>query len=245
MDTAAGARSAPSDDTNPPVERTLRVWDLPTRVFHWTLAASVIASIATAKIGGNAMAWHFRLGALALALLAFRALWGMMGGHWSRFGAFAYGPGALWRHLRGAPRPGDRFHIGHSPLGSLSVWALLGLLALQVATGLVADDEIANVGPLNRFVSGASASVATGYHAEIGAWVLIALVVLHVGAVLFYLLNRRRNLVGPMWHGDRRVAGELAHDLPGSRDTGRTRLLALLLFCACAGGAAWVLSLGG
>ena len=241
MHTAADADRAPAPCL--PAGRRLRVWDLPTRVFHWTLAASVVASIVTAHVGGNAMAWHLRLGELALALVAFRLLWGLFGGHWSRFGAFAYGPGALMRYLRGAPRPEDRFEIGHSPLGSLSVWALLALLCAQLATGLVADDEIASVGPLNRFVGGATVGLATGYHKAVGQWLLIALVALHVGAVLFYLLARRRNLVAPMWHGDKPHPSGL--DLPTSRDGAGTRLLALLLFAACAAGAAWIASLGG
>jgi cytochrome b len=245
MDKPAGAPHAPHAETRPAARRRVRVWDLPTRVFHWVLAASVIASIVTAKIGGNASVWHFRLGYLAFTLLAFRLLWGVLGGHWSRFGTFFYGPGALWRYLRGAPRHGDRFDIGHSPLGSLSVWALLGFLALQVATGLVADDEISSVGPLNRFVSGATASQATSYHKAIGEWVLIALVVLHVVAVLFYLVRKRRNLIGPMWHGDKALDAAVPPDLPDSRDTAATRLLALLLFGACAGAVAWVVSLGG
>lgn len=248
MDTAAGAPRAPHDDREPSPAvrpgRRLRVWDLPTRVFHWTLAASVIASVVTAKVGGNAAPWHFRLGYLALSLLAFRLLWGVLGGHWSRFGAFAYGPGALWRYLRGTPRSHDRFDIGHSPLGSLSVWALLVVLALQVATGLVADDEIANAGPLNRFVSGALASQATTYHKAIGQWALIGLIALHVGAVLFYLFHKRRNLVGAMWHGDKQVAADRQAVVPDSRDTAGTRLLALLLFGACAAAVAWLVSLG-
>ena len=242
MDSPVGASGAPAVPPEAAAARRLRVWDLPTRVFHWVLAASVIGSVVTAKVGGNAMVWHFRLGELALALLAFRLLWGVCGGHWSRFGAFVYGPGALLRYLRGAPRPEDRFDIGHSPLGSLSVWALLVLLLVQVGTGLVADDEIANVGPLNRFVSGATASAATGYHKEVGEWLLIALVALHVAAVLFYLLVRRRNLVAPMLHGDKPHPGP---EVPASRDTAATRLLALALFVLCAAAVRWLVSLGG
>jgi cytochrome b len=131
----------------------VRVWDLPTRLFHWTLAATVIGSVISAKIGGNAMVWHFRLGALVIALVAFRVLWGLVGGRWSRFASFIYAPSTVLRYLRGQARPGEHLDVGHNPLGSFSVFALLGFLALQAATGLVADDEIANVGPLNRFAS--------------------------------------------------------------------------------------------
>ena len=77
----------------------VRVWDLPTRLFHWVLMACVIGSVISAKIGGNAMAWHFRLGYVVFTLLAFRLLWGLVGGRWSRFASFVPGPGALRRYL--------------------------------------------------------------------------------------------------------------------------------------------------
>lgn len=231
--------------TPPSAVARVRVWDLPTRLFHALLALAVIAAIVTAHVGGNAMAWHLRLGFTVFALLAFRLLWGVLGGHWSRFGAFAYGPGALVRYLRGAPAPGDRFEIGHSPLASLAVWTMLALLAAQVATGLVADDQIATVGPLNRFVSDRTAERASDWHAGLGQWLLIALLVLHVGAVLFYLMRCGRNLVAPMWHGDQAVSIVAAEALPASRDGVRSRMLALVLFALCAGGVAALVTLVG
>ena len=94
-----------------------------------------------------------------LALLLFRLVWGFVGGRWSRFAAFIYSPGSVMNYLRGRAHP-DHL-IGHTPLGALSVFALLAILALQVATGLVADDEIAASGPLTRFVS--SATVEPGH----------------------------------------------------------------------------------
>ena len=90
--------------SSPPTTR-LRIWDLPTRLFHWSLATSVIALIVTANIGGNAMEWHLRLGHVVLALLLFRVVWGLVGGHWSRFATFIPGPVRLLRHLRGQGRP--------------------------------------------------------------------------------------------------------------------------------------------
>ena len=219
---------------------TVRVWDLPTRLFHWLLVLAVIGSVASAKIGGNAMVWHFRCGCVVLALLAFRLLWGLVGGRWSRFASFAYGPGTVLRYLRGRSRADEHHEVGHSPLGSLSVFALLGFLAAQVATGLVADDEIASVGPLNRFVSGALASQATHWHKNYGQWIVLALVVLHVLAVVFYLV-RGRNLVRPMIVGDKALP---AHT-PPAVDNLATRLLALVVAALCAAGAGWVASQGG
>jgi len=219
----------------------VRVWDLPTRIFHWTLALTVVAAIATAKIGGNAMVWHMRLGLLALALLAFRLLWGFVGGHWSRFASFAYSPRTVTAYLRGDAGPDGRHEVGHSPLGALSVFALLAVLVAQVATGLVADDEIATTGPLNSLVSGRTARLASGWHAAWGQYVIIALVLLHVGAVLYYLRVKKRNLIAPMWHGDKALAG----DVPASVDGIAQRLLALVLIAAGLGLAWWISRLGG
>ena len=129
----------------------VRIWDLPTRMFHWLLALSVVASIASAKIGGAAMGWHFRLGYLALGLILFRLAWGLVGGHWSRFSSFVSSPVTVWRYLRADAGSRERLDIGHNPLGAWSVLAMLCWLALQATTGLMSDDEIAFTGPLSRF----------------------------------------------------------------------------------------------
>jgi cytochrome b len=225
----------------PPPLIAVRVWDLPTRVFHWTLALTIVGSVLSAKIGGGAMVWHFRFGYLVFTLIAFRVLWGLVGGRWSRFSSFIYAPGTVLRYLRGQVRGDEHFDVGHNPLGSFSVFALLGFLALQVATGLVADDEIASAGPLNRFVASATASRATHWHKDFGQWILIALVALHVAAIVFYLVRKKHNLVRPMIVGDK----PLPANTPAAVDSAATRLMALLLAGMCAAGVAWVVSLGG
>jgi cytochrome b len=219
--------------------QAVRIWDLPTRIFHWVLALTIVGSVVSAKIGGNAMVWHFRLGFLVLGLLVFRAVWGLIGGRWSRFASFIYSPLTILRYLRGRTRPGELLDVGHNPLGSLSVFALLGFLALQVATGLVADDEIANVGPLNRFVSSASALLATGWHKTWGQWTLIALVATHIGAIVFYVVVKKQTLVRPMLDGDKLLNATT----PASQDNLRTRLMALVLALLCAGVVAAVMRL--
>ena len=231
------ARGMDDDKTNP---HRVRVWDLPTRTFHWLLAATVIGSVITAKIGGNAMVWHMRLGLLALALLAFRVVWGFVGGHWSRFASFLYAPRSVLAYLRGDGGPQGRYDVGHSPLGALSVFALLLLLMAQVATGLVADDEIATTGPLYRFVDSALSLKATGWHKNFGQYLIIALVVAHVGAVLFYLFRKGRNLIGPMWHGYK----TLAPGTPGSADGAAQRALAAALMIAALGLSWWIARFG-
>ncbi len=223
-----------------PQPTPVRVWDLPTRTFHWVLAACVIGSVVSAKIGGNAMAWHFRLGYVVFTLLAFRALWGLVGGRWSRFASFIYAPATTLRYLRGQSRAEEHHDVGHSPLGAFSVFGLLAVLAAQVGTGLFADDDISNTGPLIGFVSGATSSLLTKWHSSVGQWLIITLVVLHVAAILFYLLKKKRNLVRPMIVGDK----ALAPDVPASIDSAASRALALVLFAGCATLVAWVVGLG-
>jgi cytochrome b len=229
-----------------PDEKTLpaapvRVWDLPTRLFHWALVACVIGLIVSGNVGGNALVWHMRLGLLVGALLLFRIVWGLVGGRWSRFANFICAPATVLRYMRGQARPGDHFEVGHNPLGSFSVFGLLALLALQVASGSMADDEIATTGPLNRFVSIATASLATGWHRGLGKALVVALVLLHVAAIVYYLRRKKQNLISPMLTGDK----VLPAGTPASTDNLVARGLAALLFAACAGLAAWVASLGG
>lgn len=207
---------------------TVRIWDLPTRLFHWALAASTVAMIVTAKLGGNAMPWHLRLGHVVLALLLFRLVWGLVGGRWSRFGAFLYAPRHLLSHLRGkAPL---EHSAGHSPLGALSVFAMLAVLLAQVGTGLFSDDAIFFAGPLSNRVSGGIVDAATRWHAEWGQYLLFALLGLHLLAIAYYALLRRQPLVRAMLTGDR----DLPQPQPDAADSRRQRLLALAVALACA-----------
>ena len=212
---------------------SIRIWDLPTRLFHWALAVCVVSLVVTAKM--NAMDWHFRLGYCVLALLVFRIVWGLVGGYWSRFKSFLFTPGQFARHLSGK----EEHSAGHSPLGALSVFALLLALVVQVATGLTSDDEISVSGPLTRFVSGDLVSTATWWHAKIGQYLLYVLVGLHVLAIVVYAL-RGKKLVGSMVTGDK----QLPATTRPSRDSAATRITALILLGATGGLAWWVSTLG-
>lgn len=205
----------------------VRVWDLPTRCFHWGLVLAVLGLVMTAQIGGGAMAWHFRCGYLVLSLLLFRLCWGLIGGHWSRFATFAYSPKSTLLYLRGQSSP--EHSIGHNPLGALSIFAMLGFLLLQVGSGLFSDDEIAAAGPGVKFVAGSWVALATLYHAQVGKVVVLGLIVLHIGALLFYRFKRGVNLASAMLHGDKESTSMLRR----SRDDGTSRLLAAAIFAAC------------
>ncbi len=220
--------------------KPVRIWDLPTRLFHWALVACVLGSVISAKIGGNAAVWHMRLGYAVLALVAFRILWGLVGGRWSRFSSFVYSPAALLRYLRGRAKADDHFEVGHNPLGAYSVLAMLAWLLLQVGSGLIADDEIASTGPLIRFVSGEVSLAWTAYHKSYGQWGLFALVGLHVAAIAFYRLRHRNDLIGPMFSGDK----QLPAAVPAARDSVATRLFALTLLGACIAAVYLLVNLG-
>jgi cytochrome b len=213
-----------------------RIWDLPTRLFHWALVVSVVGLVVTGNIGGSAMVWHFRFGQAVLALLMFRLLWGLIGGHWSRFSNFIVHPMAVLSELRGRGRP--EWHTGHSALGSLAVIAFVLVLLAQVGSGLVSDDAIAFAGPLTHLVSSAIVSQASAYHKEVGKLLLIGLVLLHVLAIIWHTFKGRA-LVGAMVHGDK----PLEQVMPASRDGWRQRLLAAIVMVLCVAASAWVFSL--
>lgn len=220
--------------------QAVRVWDLPTRLFHWVLAACVLGSVVSAKVGGNAMVWHFRLGYVVLALLIFRIVWGLVGGRWSRFSAFVRSPATILRYLRGAAGANEHLDVGHNPLGALSVLGLIGILALQVGSGLFADDEIANAGPLTSMASGDLVSRLTSWHKGPGQWIVLTLVGLHVLAIVFYWVRKQQNLVRPMITGDKSLPG----DTPASADGWPQRAFAIVVVAAAGALVAWLVQWG-
>jgi cytochrome b len=218
---------------------TVRVWDLPTRVFHWALVFCVIGLVVSGLRGGDAMVWHFRMGYAVLSLLLFRIVWGLVGGHWSRFASFIYAPGSVLAYLKGRAKP--EHSVGHNPLGAGSVFAMLLVLLAQVGSGLFADDDIANSGPLSKFVANATVALATNYHKNIGKFVLMALVVLHIAAIVFYLVKKKENLVKPMIGGDK----HLPVAVQSARDTAGSRVMAAVIFGVCASAVAFMVNRAG
>jgi len=169
------------------------IWDLPTRLFHWTLAALIAFSWWSAE--NHHDDWHIWSGMAVLSLLIFRLFWGFVGSSTARFGNFVRGPRAVLNYLRGGWRG-----IGHSPLGAISVLALLGLTGLQVGLGLVASDEDGLVqGPLANLVSIQSSGLARDLHEALFN-VLLAFIALHIAAIVFYKL-RGKGLLMPMITG--------------------------------------------
>jgi cytochrome b len=187
-----------------------RVWDLPTRLFHWTLVVLVGLSWWSAE--NDQQDLHLYLGYGVLSLLLFRVGWGLAGSSTARFSSFVRGPSAVVRYVR------DRFHwplAGHAPLGALSVLALLAMLFVMVGTGLFASDEDGLFsGPLAYLVSTGVADTLTELHEELFN-VLLILIGLHVAAILLYRLVLGRNLLGPMITGRAELARGVEPMRPG------------------------------
>jgi cytochrome b len=176
------------------------VWDLPLRLFHWLFALSIIASYVTAKLGFDWMQWHFYLGYWTIGLLVFRILWGILGPRHARFSSFIHNPSAIWLYLKGMFNPNSTRSIGHNPVGGLMVLLMLLLVAIQAGTGLYTTDAVVWAGPYNPSVSESTASLLSTVH----NWnfnFIIGAVCLHIGAILFYALYKKQNLVVPMLHG--------------------------------------------
>lgn len=217
----------------------VRVWDLPIRLFHWMLALAVVGLLITANLGGFWMDWHMRLGVFVLSLLIFRLLWGLVGGRWSRFSTFLYSPSALLAYLRGQAPLMHR--VGHTPLGALSVFALLGILTLQVATGLFTDDAIFFSGPLVMIGSNEWIEWASRYHKGLGKYLVLVLVGLHLLALLVYKIVKKQALVAAMVHGDK----TLSEAVPSSSDRLVDGLKAMAVYLLACGLAFLIVSLGG
>jgi len=175
--------------------KRIKVWDLPTRLFHWLLALDIGTALVTGQIGGNLIDWHGRLGILAVGLVAFRLTWGLVGSTYARFSQFLPSQEAIAAYLKGQWQG-----LGHNPLGALSVLALLGLVTLQAVSGLFANDDIAFNGPLFNLVSKDISDRITGVH-KLASNLLILVVVLHVAAIVFYARVKKHNLVKPMLTG--------------------------------------------
>lgn len=224
----------PAENELPVSDGRIRVWDLPTRLFHWVLAALLAASVVTAKLGGLWLDWHMRSGYAILALLVFRLLWGVAGSRHARLAHFVRGPRIVLAYLRGR-HPHDG--AGHNPAGALSVVAMLVLLLAQAGTGLFTNDGNFTEGPLARLVSNATSERLSTAH-RWGEPALYMLVGLHLVAVLYYLVVRRDNLVGAMISGDR--FGVAAHPV---NDGAALWLRALVLLGVAAGLTAYVVLL--
>lgn len=207
--------------------KIIRIWDLPTRLFHWLLVVLIGISWASGEIGGNAMEYHMWSGYAVLALVLFRLVWGVMGSETSRFSQFLRGPAAVRVYARTLFTRGNGHGIGHNPLGGWMVAAMLLALSVQTGTGLFANDDIATEGPLYNLVSKSVSDALTEVH-EGTFDVLLALIAIHIAAIVFYRVYKRDDLVRPMLTGSK----EVADDTPPPRLLSAWRALPVIAIAA-------------
>jgi cytochrome b len=191
--------------------RAVRVWDGPTRLFHWLLVLLIVTSWRTGEAGGEWLRYHFWSGYAILTLVLFRIVWGMVGGSHARFVNFVRGVPSALHHLRELVRPGPTSDVGHNAIGGWMIVILLAVLLLQTGTGLFADDDIVTVGPLGDLVSGATRARLTTIH-RYNFELIMVLAGVHIVAVLGYLVLKRQNLIGAMITGNKRVLAPTAID---------------------------------
>lgn len=207
------------------------VWDLPVRLFHWTLVLLIAFSWLSAEM--DWMTWHLYSGYAVLALALFRVIWGFVGSTHARFGDFLYGPGAVIAYIRTLPSRTAAKFAGHNPLGGISVVLILLCVLVQTGTGLFSNDDILTEGPLYKHISKELSDWLTTIH-NYNFNALLALIGVHVSAVLYYLFYKSENLVKPMFTGRKQLpAGARPAAMRGGG-------LALVLFAACAAGV-WAL----
>ncbi|TCK33852.1 cytochrome b [Paraburkholderia sp. BL8N3] len=206
----------------------IRVWDLPLRLFHWTLVILILGSYVSSRF--NRLDWHTRLGKAILALLIFRLLWGAMGSDTARFANFLTSPATAWRYVCNFFSECDLTHAGHTPAGGWMVATFIVLLILQVLTGLYVHNDVVRVGSLFGIFPAPIADALVWMHGFL-FHLLMYFVALHVSVIMLYRVAKGRNLLRPMITGKQLVP--LSVKAPRSASALRALLLAL-----CAGGIA-------
>lgn len=168
------------------MNRRILVWDAPTRAFHWLQVLSFTTAYLTA-FSERLRNYHVALGYILLGLLAFRLLWGMVGTRYARFRSFLFGPKEILRYCLTMVKGRPVHYVGHNPVGSLSVWLLLGLGLFICVTGVMALQDDAT-------------DLVVDLHG-IGTDIMLAAIVLHLIGVLASSLFHRENLVRSMLTG--------------------------------------------
>ena len=185
------------------------VWDGFVRVFHWSLVLLFAISVASGKVGGEWMMWHMRSGYAILALVTFRLIWGFVGSKYARYVSFLASPIRAMKFAKGLFGKTHEYVISHNPIGGWMVIVLLLLLATQAILGLFSNDEIATTGPLARYVSDQTSITLMGRHRTIGN-ILLALVGIHIAAILFHVLVKKEGLIRAMFSGNKALPPHLA-----------------------------------
>ncbi|KUO55143.1 MAG: hypothetical protein APF80_00375 [Alphaproteobacteria bacterium BRH_c36] len=212
-------------------------WDLPTRVFHWLLVALVAAAWASFEfseaLGDAVLKWHRWIGLVILTLLIWRILWGFFGASTSRFTNFVPGPATVIDYAASVTRGREAKYLGHNPLGSVMILALLGLLLTQATLGLfTVEHNDLTAGPLYLFLSEAGRKSASSWHHFLFESVILWLIAIHFAANAFYALVRGDPLIRAMFTG--RKPARQYQDCDEAMVAGRPLLRAIVLLIVAA-----------
>ncbi len=180
------------------------VWDIPVRLFHWSLVVLMIALFITGEVMDGVIGLHAKLGQAVLVLVLFRLMWGVVGSSYARFTQFVYGPGTVISYLRSLMAQRHEFIPGHNPLGGWMVVVLLIIVTTQTMLGLFANDDVMFDGPLAYLVSKEASDILTGLHKDLFG-VLMVLVGLHVAAVVWHMSFKGENLIPAMFTGYKKL----------------------------------------
>lgn len=170
----------------------IRVWDMPVRIFHWTLAGAFIGAYLLAETERQRQI-HVMFGYTVLGLVAFRLIWGFVGTRYAHFGSFLYGPKRAFDYLLSLVQGSARRYAGHNPLGS---WAVYGILLFAAATGITGYMTLNERG--GEAFEELHGTLANGW---------LVLLVAHVAGVIVGSIAHRENLARAMITGYKRSAG--------------------------------------
>lgn len=212
----------------------MKVWDLPVRLFHWSLVLLIFAAWLTQEL--NKMDLHVWCGYAILALLLFRIAWGFAGSDTARFTRFLKSPAAALLHLSHIRKREPDHEIGHNAAGGWMVLMMLALIGVQAGTGLFANDDALTEGPLMHLVDKDTSNFLSKIH-SLNFNLIEAVIVLHILAIAGYAVLKRQNLVRPMVTGTKTMPSDAAAPRLVSP------VWAVLTLAAAAGVVVWVTSI--
>ncbi len=185
---------------------SVRAWDLPTRLFHWSLVTLIVSAYLTRTYSNDpTLYWHRMNGYGILTLLLFRLMWGFVGSSTSRFARFFPLPMRTINYALAFVRNRSPHYLGHNPLGSMLIFVLLAAVLMQAVAGLFTTDDVLAEGPFNKYASGLWSGRASSYHAR-GYWIILAFVAIHIAANLLYQFVKRDKLINAMVTGEKPAA---------------------------------------
>lgn len=213
----------------------VKIWDLPVRIFHWSLLLLFITAYITNALGTNYFKYHLWSGYAMIVLVSFRILWGFVGTYHARFSNFIHNPITTIKYAASVVKRKDTHYLGHNPLGAVMVVFLLSALFIQAATGLFSNDEIFNLGPLYGYINNELSLTFTSIHRKLFYWILAA-VILHIIAVYLHVILKRDNIVKAMITGNKNTSNTEDRKSIHSSRIG----LALVLLIALIGILSWL-----